>query len=430
MYTTQPTWMFTVPPHPPVFYAHKISSNEKPLQIDGNILEKSIWENVPWSDPFSEIRGSYEDNHGDPKLVPPVESTPKFHHCQTRMKMLWDDDFLYVAALLEYGVPVTDSGNDVEIPLLHKKRVSEIIATYTERNSPIFHEDSDFEVFIDPTASCQDYKELEMNAMNTVWNLMLDKPYDVGGQEHSARKDVSSGPSDDRYYEVEHQESAAKVVSGRINETSGRRQYLAWTVEIKMAHSDTLKKTKSSSSAEPSSFPDSYKPQIGNHWRINFSHVEWKGDINWVWSPQLSWDPKEKVWRGFVAMHRPEAWGYVYFLDSKTDSDLVDDKNHAIRWKDPLWEIRSVAVMIYYELRHYKDKHDKYVDNLIDLGIEDSLKKFEALQIQIKIIENGKDDGFLVSVEDKNIGLVTITNDEKISSALKFSKGRNQLSQE
>ena len=69
MYTTQPTWIFTVPPHPPIFNAHKVAANEKPLQNDGNVIDKSIWEKVPWSEPFSEIRGSYENNHGDPKFV-------------------------------------------------------------------------------------------------------------------------------------------------------------------------------------------------------------------------------------------------------------------------------------------------------------------------------------------------------------------------
>ena len=33
-----------------------------------------------------------------------------------------------------------------------------------------------FEVFLDPGGSCAWYKELEMNANNAVWNLMLDRP--------------------------------------------------------------------------------------------------------------------------------------------------------------------------------------------------------------------------------------------------------------
>lgn len=53
------------------------------------------------------------------------------------------------------------------------------------------------------------------------------------------------------------------------------------------------------------------------NWRLNFSRVEWDVDVvdgryvkskkpehNWVWTPQ-----------GAIAMHMPEMWGYVRFVD-------------------------------------------------------------------------------------------------------------------
>ena len=65
-------------------------------------------------------------------------------------------------------------------------------------------------------------------------------------------------------------------------------------------------------------------PRDGDQWRVNFSRVEWRTDIedgryvkktdtatgralsedNWVWSPQ-----------GLVAMHYPEMWGLVQFSE-------------------------------------------------------------------------------------------------------------------
>ena len=75
-------------------------------------------------------------------------------------------------------------------------------AHFTERNSPIFQKDSDFEVFVDPLGSCHGYKEYEVNALNTVWNLMLDRPYGDGGVEHSGR---IAKPGDALYYDVKHQ---------------------------------------------------------------------------------------------------------------------------------------------------------------------------------------------------------------------------------
>jgi hypothetical protein len=89
------------------------------------------------------------------------------------MKMLWDDEALYVGAWLEEP---------------------EVVATLTEKNSVIFH-DNDFEVFINPGPisdvflnylSCKvvdtdadgshhEYYEFEVNAFNTVWELRLNK---------------------------------------------------------------------------------------------------------------------------------------------------------------------------------------------------------------------------------------------------------------
>ena len=73
--------------------------------------------------------------------------------------MLWDDDYFYIGA-------------EMEEP--------DVWATLTERDSVIFR-DNDFEVFIDPDGDTHAYYELEVNALNTLWDLMLIKPYRDGG---------------------------------------------------------------------------------------------------------------------------------------------------------------------------------------------------------------------------------------------------------
>merc|ERR1719277_1990989 len=103
--------------------------------------------------------------------------------------MRWDDEFLYIAAEM--------SAQDWPI-----------IADQTNRNSVIFSTDSDFEVFLDTDESNYNYKELEMNARNTVWNLLLDKPYSVGGSEHSARV---AKPGEEKYWVVINQRTGAKM---------------------------------------------------------------------------------------------------------------------------------------------------------------------------------------------------------------------------
>lgn len=221
--------------YPLTYVASKISY---PLfeNLDGD-LTKDIWKDIPWSEYFDDIRGA-EDA--------PSEDRPN-KNCKTRFKALWDDNHLYIGALIE-----TDF---------------ETVAEFKERNSPIFQKDSDFEVFIDPVGSCHWYKELEINAINTIWNLMLDKPYNDGGTEHSARV---AGPSEEKYYEVYHQKTAVKLLQGKLNVPG---EGTTWSLEIAISYKDIFSHIEQ----EPKS------PEVGTMWRINFSRVENKGDTNWTW---------------------------------------------------------------------------------------------------------------------------------------------------
>ena len=236
-----PTFLASSPftPHwnlyPRTYVAPKINF---PLydNLDGD-LTKDVWKDVPWSVYFDDIRG-VED-------APPDERPNQ--NCRTRFKAVWDEEHLYIGALI-----VTDF---------------ETIAEFKARNSPIFHKDSDFEVFIDPVGSCHWYKELELNAINTVWNLMLDKPYNDGGSEHSAR---IAGPGEKNYYEVYQQKTAAKVLDGELN-TPGKGTM--WSLEIAISYKDVLSHVEH--------HPNPLK--LGGMWRVNFSRVENQGDINWTW---------------------------------------------------------------------------------------------------------------------------------------------------
>lgn len=128
-----------------------ISKDNRPLvdRIDGD-LSKEEWLKVAWqNEQFDDIRGP------DDPSVPPDERPPL--GCKTKFKMMWDDEYLYIGVLLE-------------------SYQREVITSFTTRNEPIYQQDSDFEVFLDPAGSCHFYKELEINAWNTVWNLYLDKP--------------------------------------------------------------------------------------------------------------------------------------------------------------------------------------------------------------------------------------------------------------
>lgn len=224
--------------------------------IDGR-LDDAAWARVPWSETFVDIEG-------DAKPVPTW---------QTRMKVAWDSDHLYIAAELEEP---------------------NLWATLTTRDAVIYH-DHDFEWFIDPDGDAERYFEFEINALGTVWDLFLDKPYRHGGRA-------------DNSWTITGLRSAVHL-DGTLNDPGDRDR--GWSVEMAIPWA---------------AFADGGRtavpPSLGSRWRINFSRVEWDLDVagggylkrrgsdgkplpehNWVWSPQ-----------GEINMHIPERWGVVEFL--------------------------------------------------------------------------------------------------------------------
>ena len=291
------------------------------LVIDGN-LDKPEWAAAPWSTPFDEIRGQDDAPDGSrPTLA-----------CRTRMKMLWDAEYLYIAAMIESDF--------------------QVVATFTERNSPIHQQDSDFEVFIDADGSCHNYKELEVSPTNVVWNLLLTRPYSDGGGERSGRV---AQPGEPDYYEVEAQRTATRVLNGRIGDASGA----TWTVEMALAHRDTLAR-----------LPDARSPTAGERWRINFSRVEHRGATNWVWQPQVVWEPKARRYEGKVNMHLPDAWGFVEFAGAaraECPTDLAAEPAQTLVEAEPA---HAAAMSVYYAQHARRAASGSFARSIVELREE------------------------------------------------------------
>jgi len=212
---------------------------KKPLTIDGK-LDDPAWKKAQWSDDFVDIEGD-------------AKPKPRF---LTRMKMLWDSTYLYVGAELEEP---------------------DIKAKLTQHDSVIFH-DNDFEVFLKPPTGTPGYFEFEINALNTSWDLYLNKPY----REHGKA---------DNSWDIPGLKTAV-ALNGTMNDSTDTDH--GWTVEIAIPWTSFTSRLP----VEP--------PKKGTEWRVNFSRVEWKAgqpkEDNWVWSPQ-----------GVINMHVPDKWGYLHF---------------------------------------------------------------------------------------------------------------------
>ena len=284
-----------------------------PVTVDGLMTEPD-WQKAAWTEYFGDIEGS-------------LKPEPRF---KTRVKMLWDDTYLYVAAQLEDP---------------------HVWATLTERESVIFN-DPDFEVFIDPDGDTHHYVEYEMNALNTQWDLLLLKPY---------RDDIVNNVAIDNWNY--NGMKSAVYVDGTLNNPTDTDK--GWTLEIAFPL-DALVELSATNK----------NPVSGEQYRIDFSRVEWTTDVvngkywkrthliegkekplpedNWVWSPQ-----------GVVAMHQPETWGYLQFsgktVGSGTDP-YIEDPDNPVKW---------ALRMLYYREKAWAEKNGSYTTDMKTLGLGD-----------------------------------------------------------
>jgi hypothetical protein len=222
--------------------------------IDGR-LDEEIWQFAEWTADFIDIEGN-------------LQPLP---HLRTRAKLLWDENNLYIAAELEEP---------------------ELWATLKEHDSVIYF-DNDFEVFLDPDWDTQNYYELEMNAFNTTWDLLLTQTY----YEDNCHAIDS--------WEISGMRTAVHL-NGTLNDPNDKDK--GWTLEISLPWKALEECANHNGAPEPREM-----------WRMNFSRVQWSLETvngkyvknqlpekNWVWSAQ-----------GIIAMHYPEMWGVLVFCENE-----------------------------------------------------------------------------------------------------------------
>jgi hypothetical protein len=293
--------VFPVPalPFEPLKYCCYQAQGE--VMVDGSLSDPD-WSGAAFTESFTDIEGSL-------KPAPWLD---------TRVKMLWNDNGLYIGARLEEP---------------------HLWATLLDHDSVIFL-DNDFEVFIDPNGDTHEYFELEVNALGTLWDLFIIKPY------RDAHTSLNG-------WEAQGIELAIGL-EGTLNDPSDMdrgwtvEMFLPWQAMEEMAHMPC-------------------PPRNGDFWRINFSRVQWNTDIlegqylkrpgeaehNWVWSPQ-----------GLVAMHYPERWGYVFFLDSPEEAGPGDCSIPETE------SAREYLRQLYYAQKQHWMDHGSYASSASALGLK------------------------------------------------------------
>ena len=275
-------------------------------------MDEAIWGHAPWTDSFQDIEGD-------------IKPKPRF---DTRVRMLWDDTNLYIGARMEEP---------------------HLWGTLTEHDC-IIYEDNDFEVFLDLNGTCQHYVELELNLLNSTWDLMLTRPYRAGGIRFNG-------------WEF-HGLQTGIHLDGTLNDPTDADG--GWSVEIAIPWTAL---------ADVTNRP--LPPSDGDQIRIGFSRVEWHHEIvdgqyrkiaglpedNWVWAPT-----------GVIDMHRPERWGVLQFSERTSDLPAAQPLDE--------WEHRVALIDLFEAQRTWYTDHGRYASSLDDLGITTPDMTLEATSTQ------------------------------------------------
>lgn len=363
--------------HSTIDVSHQITAVEhmivpkarKPIKIDG-VAEKA-WGKACFTSTFVDIEGEKEVKY------------------DTRAKLLWDEDYLYIYAEL------------------HEPH---IWGDITKRDA-IIYLNNDFEVFIDPSGDGENYGEIEMNALNTVWDLLLNKPYRAGGFANF-------------HWNLDELKTAVKI-DGTLNDPSDKDE--KWTVEMAIPMRPLIELKN-----------DKRKPiQDGDQWRLNFSRVNWDHDIekstysrkkvdgklqreyNWVWSNQT-----------MINMHAPEMWGVVQFTTNETSEGVAFQE-------DSDAELKQVLYALYRET-HWRGSlakfvqsgagnhvfHATYGEKTVDVKLEQTAAGFElSLESDtMRYTLNEKGQRTEKALEKEVFTLSTWTHGDKAMDTVKWSK--------
>jgi hypothetical protein len=128
--------------YPPHYVAKKLGASDA-IVVDGK-LDDAAWEGAEWTSPMVDIT-----RHKNQAL----NAVPSDVQC--RVKMRWDDDYLYVGATLSEPF---------------------ITGTLFQHNHIPPYKDNDFEIFIDVSGTSQYYMEFEMSILNASYDIKWGKP--------------------------------------------------------------------------------------------------------------------------------------------------------------------------------------------------------------------------------------------------------------
>lgn len=319
-----------------------------PIKIDGDLNEK-VWIDSPWSDLFIDIEG-------DLKPAPANK---------TRVKMMWDEKYLYIAAQLE------------EPHVWANKRPEK----------DIIFRDNVFKIFIDPDNNMNDDFEIQINPQNNMLFLIMNKPYRDGGVPVSGWEPIGY-------------QSAVKI-NGTINKSEDIDE--GWTAEIALPLSAFSFNPKDA--------------KQNTRFRINFLRTNFDFSVkDGVYSKALdstgkAFPPHYACWtsQGIINMHYPERWGYTIFSEKpareKGESFLLP---YSEKQRKYLW-------LTYYRQKEYFKKNKRYASSLNELKVPESDIQIDGKNNTLSLEANSRQ--FIISIkEEGSTSTISLDQDGLISN--------------
>ncbi len=275
------------------------------ITIDGELNEKS-WVDAPWTDYFIDIEGD-------------IKPAPAY---KTRVKMLWDTNYLYIAA-------------ELEEPHLWANKQPE---------KDIIFRDNVFKIFIDPDNNMNDDFEIQINPQNKMLFLIMNKPYRDAGTPVSGWNPIGY-------------KSEVKLL-GTINNSADTDK--GWVTEIAIPLSSLRF--------------DPLNSKQNTHFRINFLRTNFDFNVtNGVYSKALDSNGKALpphyscfTSQGIINMHYPERWAYTLFSDQAPTSGAEKfSLPYSEKQRKYLW-------LTYYRQKEFFKINKKYAASLQELNVPQS----------------------------------------------------------
>ncbi|KAK6181283.1 hypothetical protein SNE40_009170 [Patella caerulea] len=309
-------------PQPSHYVVYHVDTHS--IVIDGK-LDEQAWREVSWSAPFVDIRGE-----GSP--------TPRY---ETKMKLRYDDVNLYLAFYMEEP---------------------DVWANITKHDGPVYG-DNCLQILIDTKQNNHKYKEIVMNALGTVSDIMMTKPYiDDGEQQIIWESDVKR----------------SIYIDGSINDPNKPSTF--WTVEMAIPFKSLFFGVKHKHSV----------PSDRDTWRANFVRVEYEVIAN-----KGKYEKKAgggtDLWQwyanGVINSHIPDIWGLIQFRKLPANSTEFQISKY--------WVVSNALSEIFRAERAYKAVTGRYTDKLDLLHIPPYVLSKQCIQkIDIKLDWSG----FVVTV--------------------------------